>query len=202
MKKGDFDRWNPHISVFEGVYPPSEDSELLASAIKNHKKVRYALDVGTGSGYVALFLSKISEIVISSDISLYCVKCSKKNASDNGIDNISFLISDLTSAFRNNVFDIITFNPPYLPVDNNVKPHENPELAWDGGKDGRTVIARFLADAYRVLADDGEIFLVISSLTGYNEVIDLCKHYGYSHVLVDYKRFFFEILFLLKLEKI
>lgn len=75
-----------------------------------------ALDVGTGSGFLALHMALKGEVV-ATDVSPFAVRTAKRNAEVNGL-KVDIVQCDLFEGLRG-VFDIIAFNPPYLPV------HEN-----------------------------------------------------------------------------
>ncbi len=117
--------YNLKIRVFGAVYEPAEDTFLLISALeKLNLKNNAALEVGTGSGIIALILARRAKTVLAADINPEAVECAKENAKRNKITNIEFRESDLFENIRGR-FDLIVFNPPYLPeervCDNNAQ---------------------------------------------------------------------------------
>ncbi len=100
--------------------------------------------------------------VVATDINPHAVFCAQKK----GIEVVQ---NDLFSGIRG-TFDLILFNPPYLPTLPEDRIDDWLEYALDGGMSGREVIIRFAEDAGRVLAPGGRILLLISSLTGLPEV--------------------------------
>ena len=88
------------------IYEPSEDSYLLAKYVDKFSKGK-VLDLGTGSGIQAETALKHTKEVLATDISKEAVKFVKKKG-------IKARISDLFSNI-NEKFDLIIFNPPYLP---------------------------------------------------------------------------------------
>ena len=86
--------------------------------------------------------------------------------------------SDLICGIRS-TFDLIVFNPPYLPTQPEEMIDDWLEHALNGGLTGRFVIQRFSEDVGRVLAPEGRILLLISSLTGLPEVRDLFFKEGF-----------------------
>ncbi|MCE5299070.1 MAG: methylase, partial [Methanoregulaceae archaeon] len=78
------------------------------------------------------------------------------------------------------IFDLVLFNPPYLPTTPDERMDDWLEYALDGGPDGRTVIRRFLSGVGRVLAPGGRCLLLISSLTGLPEVCMLIEQAGFT----------------------
>lgn len=146
------------------VYQPAEDSHLLAETAREYADGDdLVLDVGTGSGYVARAIAECGADVIASDLSpLAC-----REARESGL---SVVQANLVEPFRTGAFDLVTFNPPYLPTPPEQERDDWMEQALSGGEDGRAVIAPFLKTVGRVLAPDGAVLLLVSSLTGIDAV--------------------------------
>lgn len=158
--------YNLKIKVIGNVYEPAEDTFLLISALKKlNLKNKIILEIGTGSGIVALILAKKAKKVLAVDINPEAVRCAKENAARNKIKNAEFRESDLFENIRGK-FDIIVFNPPYLPDE----PHSR-DIALDGGKTGRRTIRRFIKSAPEFLKTGGKIFLLESSLSQYEKTL-------------------------------
>ena len=90
----------------------------------------------------------------------------------------------------NEKFDYILFNPPYLPLD--LREDEESMIITTGGEKGDEVILKFLKEAFNFLKKEGEIFLLISSLT---PIININK---YKFEIVASKKVFSEKLSILK----
>jgi len=143
----------------EQVYQPAEDSKLLADAVVERiDGGERALDVGTGSGYVAARMREASAEAVGADLNPHACR----QAAEAGIPTVR---ADLTGAFREGAFDAVTFNPPYLPTEPEREWDDWMERALSGGEDGRAAIDPFLDDVARVLAPDGAAYLLVSSLT-------------------------------------
>ena len=155
------------------VYQPAEDSRLLAdTALEYVDECALVLDVGTGSGYVAHRLAEEGGAeVVASDLNPHA--CRQAREAD-----LSVVRADLLGPFRGGTFDGIVFNPPYLPTDHDREWGDWMERALSGGETGRRVVEPFLADLRRVLAPDGEAFLLVSSLTGVDAVRDHARANG------------------------
>ena len=78
------------------------------------------------------------------------------------------------------MFDLVIFNPPYLPTQPEERIDDWLEYALDGGESGRVVIERFAAEVGRVLAPGGRVLLLASSLTGPGDVQELFAGHGFS----------------------
>jgi len=176
------------IDVFDGVYKPAEDSYMLIKALDARKNEK-VLDMGTGCGIVALHLAKKGCNVLAVDINEKAVENARKNARINKL-KIECRKSDLFSAIEEK-FDLIAFNPPYLPT-------KGEDIAWDGGKEGIEVIRDFLKEAKNYLERNGRIFIVLSSLCNINA---LKKEFEdiYEFEEIARQSFFFERLYVYKL---
>lgn len=143
------------------VYKPSDDSYLLLKNIKV-KKNENVLDMGTGSGIIGISCAKNGANVTCADINPYAVELTEKNAGLNDV-NIKVVESDLFEKIKGK-FDVIVFNPPYLPTSNDERIDDEINSAWDGGEEGDKVILGFLRNFKRYLKKDGRCYLLVSSL--------------------------------------
>ncbi len=173
------------------VYPPSEDTYLLIEALELSGGEQ-ALDMGTGTGIVALHMAQEAEWVLGVDSNPYAVELARRNAELNGVRNVEFRLSDLFSNVHES-FDLIVFNSPYLPPEAVREPVES---SWYGGA---PLIERFLAGAHRHLKPGGRILLLFSSLTGLGEVEGALRRHGYSWYMRAKKHIFFEDLYVFEL---
>ena len=139
------------------MYNPGDDSYLLEKYVRKFARGK-VLDVGCGSGILmkaALTKSKnVSGVDIDDDSVEHCKKL-KLNASK----------SDLFSNVKGR-FDVIIFNPPYLPQDENMKEHKD----LFGGKYGWEVIEKFFSKVDDYLENKAEILILFSSLTNKKKV--------------------------------
>jgi len=177
------------------IYEPREDSFFLKEEIKNYAH-SLVLDIGTGSGIQALEASKYASKVYAVDINSAAIKNLKKTIRKNKIKNIIAVKSDLFSSLKKIKFDLIIFNPPYLPSDK-----KYPDKALDGGKRGFELIERFFEEASAFLKPTGLILLVFSSLTNKNKVDEVIIRHLFDFKLIGTKKLFFEQLFLYKISK-
>jgi len=180
--------------MIKDFYEPAEDSLLLAEQVKRYAQGK-VLDMGTGSGIQAIEASKNARSVLAVDINLAALKAAKQNAAKHGIRNLSFRRSDLFSNVKGK-FDLIIFNPPYLPQDKGIK-----DSAIYGGKQGHELVERFLCEAGNHLADDGAILLLFSSLTGKKKVDGLISINLFEHKQLSTQHIFFEDLYVYLLKK-
>ncbi len=156
------------INLAKDVYEPAEDSYLMVEAalaeIGKSSQAMRIIEIGTGSGIVSSVLMRNNpeHDYIATDISPLAVLCAKTNG-------LQVVRADLFAGLRGR-FDLILFNSPYLPTAPEERVDGWLDHAWNGGKDGRTTINRFLQQLPAFLADGGVVLLLISSLTGIEEV--------------------------------
>ena len=164
------------------IYHPREDSYLLLKSMAIPKN-SIVLDMGAGSGILALHASKSAKKVIAADINPEAAK----NLRHLGIKNIEARTSDLFSNIKEK-FDIILFNSPYLPPD----PPADPQ--WAGGPE---LVKKFLKHARTHLKPKGKIYLLVSSLTGLEDVKTALRDLNYSYRKISEQDLFFEKLYVL-----
>lgn len=176
------------------VYQPAEDSGLLAEAAVEAARGR-VLEVGTGSGWVAARIAAERDLdVVGADLNPHAAR----QARERGVEAV---VADLCAPFRADAFDTVCFNPPYLPTDPDNEWGDWMEHALSGGESGRELIEPFLADVGRVLAPGGVVLLLVSSLTGYEEVLALVEAAGFEGEAVVEESFPFETLTVLRLDR-
>ncbi|NYT00537.1 MAG: methyltransferase [Methanocellales archaeon] len=177
------------IAILPGVYEPAEDSFLMVEAVlREVKRSDNILEIGTGSGIVSMFIGDIAR-VIGTDISLKAVKCARLN----GIDVIRTDLFDGIKFKRE--FDLIVFNPPYLPSEDQ---KTDMDVLWDGGSSGREIINRFLDQVKNYLTDDGRMLLLVSSLTGIEQLIEKMRSLDLVVDEIISEKHFFERLVVLR----
>ena len=179
------------------VYQPAEDSGLLAeAAVDSLFRPGIVLEVGTGSGWVAEQVDAETDArVIGSDLNPHACR----QARERGVEAVR---ADLLAPFADDAFDAVLFNPPYLPTEPDNEWDDWMEHALSGGEDGRRLIVPFLKDVGRVLAPGGEVYLLVSSLTGYDTVVELAEEAGFSVDEVVQESYPFEVLSILRLQPV
>ena len=176
------------------IYEPSEDSFLLGSQVSKFVKNKSFLDMGSGSGIQ-------SEIALKSHASsVLAVDKDQKSVSFLKSKNIPAIKSDLFSKInKNQKFDIIAFNPPYLPYDK--REDKESQKVTTGGKLGDEIILKFLPQAVSHLSNKGLILLLVSSLTPQVKINTLLKKLKLSKQVLAEEKLFMEKLEVWKIEK-
>jgi release factor glutamine methyltransferase len=144
------------VDIAPGVYPPSEDSRLLLAAVRVDAGER-VLELGTGTGYIALHAAKVAETV-ATDIHPDAVRLARRNAVANG-RRVAVVRCDLFRGLRG-TFDVVVFNPPYL-IEGIGGDWE--ARAWQGGPTGEEILLRFLPEVPAHLAPGGRAFVLVPS---------------------------------------
>jgi len=175
------------IAFNERVYEPKEDSFLLANAVEEKDiNGKACLDIGTGCGIQAINLaSKRAKTVLAVDINEEALKIIELNARKLGFENIQTRKSNLFENVKEK-FDLIVFNPPYLPSE------KIEEKALDAGLKGRKFIDEFLKELKGHLKENGRAFFLQSSLNGEEKTKKKLKELGLKGKVVARERFFFE----------
>ena len=114
---------------------------------------------------------------------------------ENTNKKITYKVSDLFSNVGGK-YDLIIFNPPYLPEDVRLK-----DITLDGGKKGYELIQGFLSKVNNFLKTNGKVLLLFSSLTKKNKVEEFILKYGLEFKELVHQKLFFEMLYVYVLEK-
>lgn len=162
------------------VYEPAEDSFLLAdAALEEAEPGMRILEVGTGSGFVSAVLrANLKNIrVIATEINPYAARCAREN----GVEVIrTDLFGGIKPRSQEARFDLILFNPPYLPTSEEEKVPGWLNYAFDGGASGRETLDRFFDGVKDFLKPGGRILVLISSITGVEDVQEKMERLGFA----------------------
>jgi len=160
--------WSLEFSVTTDTLIPRPETELLVEIALARLPVACAarvLDLGTGSGAIALAIAKERPLfeVTAVELDERTLAIAKKNAARLGLDRVRLLRSDWYSAVLGESFDLIVSNPPYLAQDD---PHlvdgdvsREPRLALVSGSDGLDAIRRIVAEAPSHLIPGGTLLI-------------------------------------------
>jgi release factor glutamine methyltransferase len=167
---------------------------LLASALRITGEDS-VLDMGTGSGFLAVAAAKRARKVVAVDINPAAVRCAEENARIHGVlGRVSVLQGDLFLPLQDGArFTVILFNPPYLdgPVQTTID--------FAIRDPGKRVVGRFLKEAGGYLAPGGYILMAYSSIADPETVLELAGQSGFEYRVVKEKRLLLERFYVYKL---
>lgn len=150
--------------------------DVIAEWVRGRAPVERALDIGTGSGALAISLAEeeIAQRVLGLDVSEAALSQAVENAATAGTSGLEFRCCPpgiWKALGPNETFDLIVSNPPYVAteawagLDPTVRDHE-PRVALDGGPDGLDVIRIIITGAATALTEGGALFLEIGASQG------------------------------------
>jgi len=169
------------------IYSPAEDSYLMYREVKKRSRDKKVLDMGTGSGILAIAAKRGgAKSILAADINKDAVEFVKEK----GIDAVE---SDLFSNIKGK-FDLIVFNPPYLPQD--LREDKESSLITSGGKKGDELTLEFLKNADKHLVTGGEILLLVSNLTSSRRIEAALRNKNMVKEVIASEKLFYEELFL------
>ena len=207
-------------NTFKDVYSPADDSFMILDYLKkviNNKEfdgiplqnIKRILDIGTGTGIIAIFLeltklryNNFQSEIYASDVNPNAIECAKANEKINNLKGIHFIESNFFDSFPKKLkygFDIIIFNPPYLPSIPNIKGQEG-DITWDGGDSGIEKTMLFFKKVKNFLSYKGFIYFICSSNSLDQYLIDNLTLQGFNVEEVDRIHVFFEDIMLKKVK--
>lgn len=187
------------FEVSPGVYEPAEDTFLLADNLDVHPGEK-VLELGTGCGLLAILAAKARGRVVATDINPIALECARTNAAVHEVlDRIDFRLGDLFEPVVDERFDLVIFNPPYLPVQPEEALNTMLDRAWEAGSEGRDVIDRFLSKLPNHLVSKGRALFVQSSLSNAAKTLRALRVRGFQVGVID-RKLPFEELFLFKVK--
>jgi release factor glutamine methyltransferase len=171
------------------AYEPREDSFLLLEALAQLSlEGMRVLDMGTGSGILAAYSALRGAEVTASDIDSEAIRALGTLSQRLGI-RLRLLVCDLFAEI-NDQFDLVVFNPPYLPSSRVNDP------TVDGGDEGTGVIKRFLDELNQHVTESGYGMFLASSL---NRPDNLRQRYpDMDFEVMRQRQLFFETLYVMR----
>ncbi|WP_435835709.1 HemK2/MTQ2 family protein methyltransferase [Streptomyces anulatus] len=144
---------------------------------------RRVLELGTGSGALAVHAARLGARVTAVDISRRAVLCARLNAALHR-QRVTVRYGDLSSVTSGG-YDVVISNPPYVPAPAALPPRRGKARAWDGGLDGRVVVDRVCATAATVLGPGGTLLMVHSAMCGVDITLDALHGLGLDAQVID-----------------
>jgi len=169
-------------------YLPAEDTYLLRGALEPFSG-ESCLEIGFGSGVVLASVSGRFRLAVGTDV----VALEEARLASGPL--VELVLADRATCFRDGAFDLVFFNPPYLPS----WPIE--DKAVDGGPTGVEVPVSFLEEGLRVLREAGTIVALLSTEGDPESFLSHCENLGLAVEKVTEKRLFYETLSVLTIRR-
>lgn len=195
---------------FPTVYEPSEDTFLFLDALELEVNFLKSLnpilsvEIGSGSGVLSSALAEILEnVTFATDINIDACRATVQTSKLNH-QQVETCTMDLLNQFRSNLFDIILFNPPYVPTIESEISNSGFGInrAWAGGLDGRKVTDRLLNKLQELLSDTGVLYLLLLKQNNVNDVKELMDRKGFQFQLILERKIVGEHLYVVKFYKV
>lgn len=185
---GEWEFYNLRLKVDERALIPRFETEIIVDyIIKSPIKKDWILDIGTGTGAIALSLGKNIRNcqVLGSDIEDKALSLANENKEFTNISNVDFIKSDLFENIEGK-FDLIISNPPYINKDDYEKLEKElyfePKSALYGGEDGLIFYKKIINEADNYLNNEGHLIFEI----GYDQkeiINELLKEKGFKNII-------------------
>ena len=171
---------NPHVFRTGELFASVLDGRLIAP----HDRV---LDMGTGSGLVAIAAARWAREVVAVDINPAAVRCARMNVLLNQVEGcVDVRHSDLFRAVQDEKFDLVLFNPPYF--------RGNPQGGFDYAWRAEDTVERFIVELQRHLKPEASALLVLSTDGDAAGFLRAFADHGYSRETVASRRLLAETL--------
>jgi release factor glutamine methyltransferase len=173
--------------VTPDVLIPRPETEHLVEAALAQANATTILDIGTGSGAIAVTLALETKAhLVATDISVDALHIAQQNARTLSAQ-VAFMACDLGAAFADGSFDLVVSNPPYIAerdrasLQPEVGDHE-PALALFGGEDGLAIYRRLIPEAARLLRPGGWLMMELGDA---GAVREMCADWTGVEILND-----------------
>jgi len=192
------------IELHPEVYEPAEDTFQLLEII-NIRKGDKVLEIGTGCGVIALECIMQGAEVICTDINPYAVDTLRRTIENNKqklSGPIEVRLGDLFTVVKpDENFDVIIFNPPYLPTQSEDRTGGSGwfDVAVDGGSSGLEITNRFLESVKYFLKKNGSAYFVFSSLCDRTKLEEILNILGFKSMIISSKNYDDETLDIYKI---
>jgi release factor glutamine methyltransferase len=182
--------WGLDMAVTSDVLIPRPETELIVEAAcdeMSREQVRSIVDVGTGSGCLAIALAREfpSAQVVATDLSAAALALAARNVRTHAEGRVALVQASLLDAVSGPI-NLIVSNPPYVPSGVSLSPdivRFEPALALYAGEDGLALLQQLIGDARSRLANDG-LFVVEFGFGQDTRVLELAYSAGWRDVTI------------------
>ena len=202
MVEYNFPKYSIKLEIDNDIYFPAEDTFFLLEAIVIPDNIRKIVEIGGGSGIISIVLAKNNPKIqfLITDISFSATKAICFNLEKNEIRNhVDIVCMNKLDAIHHIDSEIIIWNPPYLPEDEediNLSPTNR--LMLTGGKKGSESTYEIL-ETIKKKNTDISFYTIFSSLSWSEEEIQKLEKEHMKLSIIDELSLFFEKLYLVKI---
>lgn len=187
---GEKEFWSMALMVSPATLVPRPETELLVSQalakIAQDSSMR-VVDLGTGCGAIALAIAKERPgcDVVATDISEEALAVARLNARQHAVPNVEFLQGSWTQPVRDQSFDIVVSNPPYVADDDSHlrRLRHEPRAALASGKDGLDAIRIIVSESVAILKPGGTL-LIEHGATQHAAIHELLDMNGWTGIVL------------------
>ena len=181
--------WNFYEGTYfvnKDVLIPRPETEMLVDHIKNNfSNLENVLDLGTGSGCIAIEISKLFEsaTILGSDVCEKALKVAKKNNNQSN-NKVNFIKSNWFSDIEGQ-FDLIVSNPPYIPEGTKLEASTlfEPKVALFSEETGSEDLKKIISEAINYLKTNGTLILE-HGIGQSSKLRSYMKEVGYKNICV------------------
>lgn len=187
------------VKILPGVFHPGFffSTKILLKYLESVKLADLKfLELGAGTGLIAIFAAKEGASVTASDISLTAIENLKINID---LNNITFEIirSDLFEGIYEKQFDLIVINPPYFPK----KPRKEKDFAWFCGEDFEYFKTLF-SQLESYIHDNSKVIMILSEDCDLNQIFEISDKENFSMEQLEKSKHWGETNYLFQIKKI
>lgn len=170
VRKYDIQNVKFALEINEHIFPPSPQGSFFAKNMKINAG-ESVIDVGTGSGFLAILAAKLGGVVSATDNDKDAIELAKRNAARNNV-SIDFHQGSYFVNF-NKKFDVIVVNLPQEIVHKDYQEAIGKQLtqSFDGGPDGNKQVLEFLDIAKKFMHDKSRIYIIVYTVTNYAQTL-------------------------------
>lgn len=169
----------------DDAFPPHFGGLLLANRIPSCKG-RDVLDLGTGTGFLAVLAAKRgAKRVVATDVLESCVECAKENAGLNNVEScVHVKKGSLFAPVKGQKFDVIFANVPIMPAPPGKRARDPMSVGRDGGPDGREILFKVIKQAAKYMRHGGSLYFSHFDFVDVRETLAFMRRHGLNPRIV------------------
>lgn len=195
-----------NLKLFPNVYEPSEDTFLLLDALEAdidnivQRKPNFIIEIGSGSGIVITALAGFLKNVMCFATDINPEAClTTKHTSNINDTYVEVCNMNLLTCFRECLFDVIVFNPPYVVTNPSEISGNGIARAWAGGENGREIIDQFLKLLPKIFHSRSVCYMIVIKENNPEAIMEVINSMDFHVIVLKERRIPCEHLYVLKI---